>query len=507
MDSSARPTALKVRPENIPDELKELPRWVGWKYALQDGKWKKPPVDCRNGRPASVKDSSTWASFDVALKAYEERGLDGIGLVLAGDGFVGIDLDDCVDLLTKTVADATQATFKRFLSYSELSPSGKGIHIFVRGALPGNAKRGGEEVYAADHYLTVTGRSVNSTHMAVRPAQAELLDYYYRLRTEPPALTDDQILEFAPKAGAGNGAKFKALWEGDVSGYDSHSEADVALCAILAFWTQGEAARIEKLFGQSGLAERNKWTKREDYRDRTIRAALSGPLGFYQKSGRTSLLPSEPKITQLIQDNPVNTDINTAREVFHPAWVGEQERVRGRVLELAREDRKLPTWKATFNLSRWLKHFADDRPEQFKEEVITYCTEAGREFEEFYLDFLVGFPKVHTKEGDGALGWAKTQAETHPYTPPCSISPLYDKLAGMAWHLSKLNKGNPFVFPQPQLAQTLGSNKMKVNRAVKLLVRDKLIFCVKPEYSYVNGEAREYIFTGPEPQPNQGTAA
>src|SRR5262249_52334796 len=78
---------------------------------------------------------------------------------------------------------------------------------------------------------------------------------------------------------ARNGAKFHALWTGDTSGYKSQSEADLALCNLLAFYCGPDPDRIDSLFCQSGLF-RSKW-QRDDYRQRTITLALQGRTEFY----------------------------------------------------------------------------------------------------------------------------------------------------------------------------------------------------------------------------------
>jgi hypothetical protein len=90
-------------------------------------------------------------------------------------------------------------------------------------------------------------------------------------------LSDDEVRRKA--LAASNGERFSHLWAGNTSGYGSHSEADLALCGMLAFWTGGDAARIDALFRQSGLY-REKW-ERKDYRDATITEALSGKTAFY----------------------------------------------------------------------------------------------------------------------------------------------------------------------------------------------------------------------------------
>ncbi|WP_394338694.1 phage NrS-1 polymerase family protein [Haloprofundus halophilus] len=69
-------------------------------------------------------------------------------------------------------------------------------------------------------------------------------------------LDDEEILQRAQSAA--NSEKFSRLWNGDISGYDSHSEADMALCCLLAFWAGGDSSQVDRLFRQSGLV-REKW--------------------------------------------------------------------------------------------------------------------------------------------------------------------------------------------------------------------------------------------------------
>lgn len=101
-------------------------------------------------------------------------------------------------------------------------------------------------------------------------------------------LSDQELIEKANLAA--NGAKFTKLWRGDITDYgDDHSRADLALCGLLAFWTGGEAARIEQLFRQSGLYREHKWNKKHrgdgaTYGQMTTEKALSGKTGFYTPS-------------------------------------------------------------------------------------------------------------------------------------------------------------------------------------------------------------------------------
>src|SRR5207249_12065232 len=92
------------------------------------------------------------------------------------------------------------------------------------------------------------------------------------------ALTDDALLAKIRQSAQRD--KFEALWAGDINGYTSQSEADQALCDILAWWTQSDAVRIDRLFRTSKLY-REKWN-RSDYRDRTIKQAIAAVQGGYQ---------------------------------------------------------------------------------------------------------------------------------------------------------------------------------------------------------------------------------
>jgi primase-polymerase (primpol)-like protein len=93
-------------------------------------------------------------------------------------------------------------------------------------------------------------------------------------------LTDEEVIALAK--GAKNAGKFEALWQGDISGYASHSEADQALVSLLAFYTQDEN-QLDSLYRQSALC-REKWLKRSDYRRSTIEKALSNLANTYTPS-------------------------------------------------------------------------------------------------------------------------------------------------------------------------------------------------------------------------------
>ncbi len=313
-----RPTALPVNADGIPSKLKEYRRWVIWRYTLKakEQKWDKPPLQF-NGRPSKANDPTTWCDFDLALLVSQKRGYDGVGfLPTEADGLVFLDLDCVVNpdgtlgtwspelraLFAGDVLEPTELV-AQLGSYAELSPSGKGIRLICRGSLPeGRRKIGGKgdgcldgvEMYATSHYLTITGQRLleapaainNCTeklailHAAVfgRPAPKPAAVATGHTRTVTAYLGDAELIDKATQAKGGE--KFRRLWEGDASGYNSQSEADFALASRLGFWCGPDAGRIERLMRQSGLV-RPKWDHHRGYLARTINKALKDRTEFY----------------------------------------------------------------------------------------------------------------------------------------------------------------------------------------------------------------------------------
>lgn len=296
-----RPVALPVIADNIPELLKALAQWLVWRYVADidpdtgEVDWDKPPL-CARGGPASSTNKRTWSDFATACAALATLGVDGIGFALdrkAGDdspGLVAIDLDDCRDPETGVIEQWALDIVAALDSYTEVSPSGRGVRIFVIGKLPKHGRKKGKfENYEACRYVTVTGQRVEGTPATIEARQEQLLEVHLDVfGPEPPprkagpstpsTLADAEVIE---KAGAAkNGEKFKRLWGGDWSEYGSQSEADLALANHLAFWCGPNEERITELFAQSGLC-RPKWDRRPDYQRRTIAKALNNRTQFY----------------------------------------------------------------------------------------------------------------------------------------------------------------------------------------------------------------------------------
>jgi len=218
--------------------------------------------------------------------------VDGIGFQL-GDSYTGIDLDDCRDARSGDIEPWAREIIRQLDSYTEISPSGTGIHILAKGTLPPRGRRKGPvEIYSGGRYLTMTGEHLDGTPGTVEERQTELTDFHAQIfGTEQssgattagavPAvnsLSDDEVINRARNAK--NGDKFCRLWSGDSNGYASPSEADLALCMMLSFWTGRDADRIDSLFRLSKLF-RPKWDERRSadgrtYGELTVATAIEG---------------------------------------------------------------------------------------------------------------------------------------------------------------------------------------------------------------------------------------
>jgi hypothetical protein len=170
-----KPKTLSLIPEAIPEVIRAVNAWVGWKWARDKNnqKWTKVPVNIRTGGPGSSTDSKTWTSFEEAVAGYKEAGCDGIGWCIQ-PGWVGIDLDGVLDKDGSLRDDLPWAadvlnTLKGFADVS-ITPSGTGLRLITMGTLPLKRKSPpdramklgehcGYEMYGSGRYLTMTGHS------------------------------------------------------------------------------------------------------------------------------------------------------------------------------------------------------------------------------------------------------------------------------------------------------------------------------------------------------------
>jgi len=278
----------------VPLELGKRPQWVAWRVEVRKDKPTKVPVNPRTGANADTTDPDTWGTLDEALHCREEHQLDGVGFVVTdGDPYCGIDLDSCRDPVTGKIAPWAHDIIVALNSYSEITPSGRGVHVWGKGNLPpGRRKRGHIEMYDRSRFFTVTGQHLKGTPTTIEECGAEVAALHASvfgmnmngdrspLRTSNAGISasDTAIIERALQAK--NGEKFRKLWHGDWNDYPSQSEADLALCGMLAFHAGDDIDRVDRLFRLSGLF-RPKWDERHaadgsTYARITIARAITG---------------------------------------------------------------------------------------------------------------------------------------------------------------------------------------------------------------------------------------
>jgi hypothetical protein len=156
--------------------IKDVRQWLCWRIEERDGKPTKVPYGPRTGQRADSTVPETWGGYDEAVKAYEEHGYDGIGFVFTTeDDLCGVDLDKCVAPETGEIEEWAQEVIEELDSYTEISPSGTGVHVLVNATLPeGRNRKGRFEVYDRDRYFTVTGKHLAGTPQTVERRQEEL---------------------------------------------------------------------------------------------------------------------------------------------------------------------------------------------------------------------------------------------------------------------------------------------------------------------------------------------
>ncbi|MGM2833298.1 phage/plasmid primase, P4 family, partial [Bacillus cereus group sp. Bce025] len=289
---------MKKNPYNfneIPAELKALPQWILWKFEMRNGKQTKVPCQV-TGEMAQANNRRTWSTFATAVKFYLEGDYDGIGFVFSRqDNYIGIDIDKCVTD-GKTNAFATEI-IDTLDSYTEFSPSGKGIHIIIKGSLPqsvlGTGRKNtkhGLEIYSYGRFFTFTGNRENSNDVYDRTDElAEVFEQYFddsdiqgrvnlaEFEKDEIKISNEALWErmFRSK----NGDEIRSMYNGNLIN-DDHSATDLALCNHLAFWTGKSATRMDAMFRETSLI-RDKWDvihfsdTNETYGERTIGVAIS----------------------------------------------------------------------------------------------------------------------------------------------------------------------------------------------------------------------------------------
>lgn len=299
----------KAKRHLIPDEIRNRPQWVPWRYGKfrRDGSREKQPINPSTGKQGDWRDPGMWCSFPDAVAYAQEHHADGVGFVFSEDDpYCGVDLDNCLDPVSGGLRPGVAAILDQLDAYAEGSPSGAGIKCIVRATKPGGRCKtedtpwGGKfEMYDRNQFFTITGDVIRDA--PVRDAQVAVNALYgrffpsvvSRVGTEPATASagfpgdDGDLLEKArnhPKTGG----MVRKLHDHDgASGYPSRSEADMAYCGMLAYWTGCDAERIKRLFRASPRS-RGKYAEKgrhaEGYLDGTVNRAISECRSTYDPS-------------------------------------------------------------------------------------------------------------------------------------------------------------------------------------------------------------------------------
>ena len=165
-----KPNNLPVLLNNIPGELKKVPRWVLWSLVWvgdsDKGRWSKMPLQV-SGKTASSTNPATWTDYLTAEDAYKSGKFSGIGFILSkDDDLVGVDLDDVYDVNQNCfINEEMKQLAESIKGYMEVSPSGTGVKIFTRSkSFAAHADHDkGFEAYSTGRFFTVTGHHLSGT--------------------------------------------------------------------------------------------------------------------------------------------------------------------------------------------------------------------------------------------------------------------------------------------------------------------------------------------------------
>ncbi len=328
----------KLYEKNTPYALRNNNVFICWSWEWEENekdpsksKWNKIPKDAKTGKNARSNDDRTWTDFETACKAVDTYNFSGVGIMF-GKGLIGIDLDDVVD--SNGIDDAAKDIIQSVESYTELSPSGKGVHILAFADIPSstrcNFKGKSFEIYSKGRFFTLTGKLIPEMYYKIKKKsetspkvndvyntyfnrdgenkaarQAAMTALQFNLETDEigsQGLNDKDIYDKCisqferKKKDKKEPNKFEEIynngnWE---LYYASQSEADLALIGQLAFYTDSPA-QVYRMFENSALI-RDKWYRKtgtSSYGENQIKYCFSKTKTRYTNPVRTEVFDNE----------------------------------------------------------------------------------------------------------------------------------------------------------------------------------------------------------------------
>ena len=338
---------IEINSSNIPEELKSE-HFMLWRLEQREGRQTKPPINPSSGFKGNVQDPKQWTDYNNALGIHQSGRFrtSGISVVVHPESeLVGLDLDKCIK--DGAFSNEAMEVLQKVNSYSEISPSGNGVRIFLYGKLPGKGRRKENfECYDEGRHLTVTGNHIPDTPKIINRDQA-VIDWFHQKFIAPAKVEDSSQMgvreindesEMVPAEPASDVSKlqvneiiqlirssrqkdkFERLYEGNTVGYSSPSEADLALCTILSFWTKKNPGLIDSIFRQSGLY-RPKWDEKHysdgrTYGQETITRATELCTEVYNP-----LVSPDIKEIQDFLNNQERGDAELLASLFHQEFL------------------------------------------------------------------------------------------------------------------------------------------------------------------------------------------
>lgn len=345
--------------DNIPIELRALPQWCCWisnevwDEKKQVNKLSKEPANIKTKRRLAWRNPKNLYTFDEVKEAYEKGGFNGVGLVLYEDTpLVCVDIDD-LDDVNNIPAHLHNYTIH---SYTEKSPSGNGLHLWIKGHKPdhvGTKKNGIEFFGGQARFITMTGDLYNSMPVMDNQKLIDMIAEEFfgkpKAQKKSPKLSNegkslenisdsmvvDLIQRFKPKS-------FK-VYQGDFSDYPSQSEAVLGLMNDLAFYTGKDEAQMERIFlSSSATYETQKETAHKF--SLALKKALEGTQNVYK-----------PKVSNhSITDYSLSNQGTNEQTVEVLAKPGQSNNPYSDVLQLLETNDKGNILKTAFNVAQIL---------------------------------------------------------------------------------------------------------------------------------------------------------
>jgi putative DNA primase/helicase len=351
----SEPEFIDPLPE-VPAFLKNIPNWIRWKLENVSGRATKVPYRV-DGRKAASTRAEDWTDYRTAVTGVTIGSNGGVGFVVNG-GIVGIDLDGCRNLQTGELTAWADEIINALDCYTEVTPSGTGVRVWVRGILPGGDKvfnldpacgfgdKVKIEVYTDGRYFTVTGDSCFDPSGDVEERDlSAVYKLFHEIRAKYPAKKNPTSATVSAnseasepgkpvqveKLGNLSGSKYDIFMRGLVESstpfvisdgvgrltYPSHSEADLAFATVLAIKYQCDREKMSEDFRKSPLYAPERMEKWDRLEGKTFDKAIESAKKFLGSS-----LPSPSAIsTERVAPSPSASEEEELIPPFDPSVV------------------------------------------------------------------------------------------------------------------------------------------------------------------------------------------